>query len=162
MATSLLGVIVIAALSLKSCLSFEVKIVDGVDKKGERGPSTGLSYSQPDPFYGPEALTVLNGLCFTAAVERYEYSVCPFQNVTQRRLIGPSATLLGFPILNSELILLGVWGQWSTNETSQTYDTMMFTNGQTCGKKGRSVRLSLFCGHPNFEIFPKSIIEVSN
>ncbi len=157
MSRFLLGII-----ALRSFLSVEVKIVDGVDKKGERGPSTGLSYSQPDPFSGPEALTVLNGLCFTAAIDRYEYSVCPFQNVTQRRLIGPSSTLLGTSLPSEKLIISGIWGQWLTNETSQNYDTMIFINGQTCGRKGRSVRLSLFCGYPNFEIFPKSVTEVMN
>lgn len=75
--------------------SHEVKVVDGIDKKGERGSSSGLSYSEPEQISGPEALFSLNGHCFLASVDRYEYSVCPFQNITQRRVIGPSATLLG-------------------------------------------------------------------
>mmetsp|Transcript_11167 Transcript_11167/g.11595 ORF Transcript_11167/g.11595 Transcript_11167/m.11595 type:complete len:278 (+) Transcript_11167:60-893(+) len=129
--------------------SHEVKVVDGIDKKGERGSSSGLSYSEPEQISGPEALFSLNGHCFLASVDRYEYSVCPFQNITQRRVIGPSATLLG------------VWGQWSLNETYQVYDTMIYSNGQTCGRKGRSAKLVLSCGHPTFEIFSKSVKESS-
>lgn len=74
---------------------YEIKVVDGIDKKGERGLINGLTYSEPDLLYGPESLFLLNGYCFLGSVDRYEYSICPFQNITQRRLIGPSATLLG-------------------------------------------------------------------
>jgi hypothetical protein len=37
---------------------------------------------------------------------------------------------------------------------------MIYSNGQTCGRKGRSVQLALSCGHPNFEIPAQSITEV--
>lgn len=133
---------------LQICNCHEIKIVDGVDKKGERGSNNGLQYHEPDLIYGPEGLFFLNGVCFTGTADRYEYSVCPFQNITQRRLIGSSATLLG------------VWGQWNTNETHQSYDSMLYSNGQTCGRKGRSVQLGLLCGHPTFEVISTSITEV--
>lgn len=74
----------------------EVKIVDGADKKPDRGNSDGLAYVDPYSIStGPQALLILNGHCFNAHAERYEYSVCPFQNVTQRRIVGTRATLLG-------------------------------------------------------------------
>lgn len=131
------------------CNCHEIKLVDGVDKKGERGPNNGLTFHEPSLLSGPESLFFLNGYCFLATQDRYEYTVCPFQNITQRRLIGPSATLLG------------VWGEWTRNETHQAYDTMNYLNGQTCGRKGRSVQLGLSCGHPTFEILTNSITEVS-
>jgi hypothetical protein len=74
----------------------EVKIVDGADKKPDRGNSDGLAYVDPHSIpTGPQALLMLNGLCFSAHAERYEYTLCPFQNVTQRRIVGTRATLLG-------------------------------------------------------------------
>jgi hypothetical protein len=133
--------------SLGNC--HEIKLVDGVDKKGERGPNNGLVFHEPSLLSGPESLFFLNGLCFLATQDRYEYSVCPFQNITQRRIIGSSATLLG------------VWGEWVTNETHHAYDTMSYLNGQTCGRKGRSAQLGLSCGHSTFEVLTKSITEVS-
>lgn len=132
------------------CDCHEIKLVDGVDKKGERGPNNGLTFHEPDLLSGPESLFFLNGFCFFATQDRYEYSVCPFQNITQRRIIGPSATLLG------------VWGEWTRNETHQRYDSMTYSNGQTCGRKGRSVQLGLSCGHPTFEVLAKSITEVGS
>jgi hypothetical protein len=86
---------VVSLLTPRASFGHEIKIVDGVDKKGERGPFTGLSYNEPNGIYGPEGLYFLNGLCFLATADRYEYSVCPFQNITQRRLIGSSNSLLG-------------------------------------------------------------------
>jgi hypothetical protein len=118
--------------SLGNC--HEIKLVDGVDKKGERGPNNGLVFHEPSLLSGPESLFFLNGLCFLATQDRYEYSVCPFQNITQR---------------------------WVTNETHHAYDTMSYLNGQTCGRKGRSAQLGLSCGHSTFEVLTKSITEVS-
>jgi hypothetical protein len=90
-------VLLVALLTSPASFAHEIKLVDGVDKKGERGPFTGLSYHEPNGIYGPEGLYFLNGLCFLATADRYEYSVCPFQNITQRRLIGSSYSLLGLP-----------------------------------------------------------------
>ena len=82
-------------------LSHEIKVIDGIDKKGERGIASGLSYSEPDILYGPKALFLLNKYCFLTSIDRYEYSICLFQNITQRRLIGSSTTLLGLSLLLS-------------------------------------------------------------
>ena len=46
--------------------------------------------------YGPEKLYILNGQCFGASIEKYEYKICPFQNATQARFTAGRAQLLGF------------------------------------------------------------------
>lgn len=35
------------------------------------------------------------GMCFETMVDRYVYRICPFQNVTMRRITASRATLLG-------------------------------------------------------------------
>lgn len=71
-------------------------LVDGAEKKPDRGNTDGLAYVDPLSIpSGPRALLLLNGMCFGAHVDRYEYTVCPFQNVTQRRIVGTRSTLLG-------------------------------------------------------------------
>ena len=75
----------------------KVKIVDGIDKwSGKDGVTTpNYEYHIPDLLYGPENLFFLNGRCFQRSFNNFEYSVCPFQNVTQKRHIGQSSHLLG-------------------------------------------------------------------
>jgi hypothetical protein len=58
----------------------------------------------PQDAYGPPALLPLAGRCFTIDQERYQYSLCPFFNVTQRDV--PSSW-------NSFWGLLGVWEGWA-------------------------------------------------
>jgi hypothetical protein len=86
--------IVLLIVQISTLSAHEVKLIDGVEKKGDRSGG-GLPYSEPSDFTGPMSLTFLNGLCFNSTIDRYEFVVCPFQNVTQRRLIGSQLTLLG-------------------------------------------------------------------
>mmetsp|Transcript_8590 Transcript_8590/g.12825 ORF Transcript_8590/g.12825 Transcript_8590/m.12825 type:complete len:198 (-) Transcript_8590:519-1112(-) len=154
--------LLVLSIALSLSLAMEVKLVDGTDRKGDRGSSDSLSYSEPKYMVGPEALMFLNGLCFKEVLDRYEYSVCPFQNITQRRLIGTRSTLLG------------VWGEWQfpiANETSASkdmggpedavvHDTMIYPNGQSCGRKDRSTVLHLSCEEDSIGIVKGSINEV--
>ena len=101
----------------------EVRIVEGIAKLEDTTSSLSDPYQTPEPIYGacgiarvhavrlccfsgcgvllvgnagPESLFFLDGLCFQSAFEKYEYSVCPFQNVTQRRLTNARSVLLGY------------------------------------------------------------------
>lgn len=83
-----------------------IKIIEGVaavsnshtasqinENPGELGPV-------PAVLSGPEALYYLNTHCFNKNIDRYEYQICPFRYVTQRRVIG------------THWQLLGKWGKW--------------------------------------------------
>jgi hypothetical protein len=58
----------------------------------------------PADAHGPLALLPLAGRCFSVQQERYEYTICPFFNVTQRDV--PSSW-------NSFWGLLGLWEGWA-------------------------------------------------
>jgi hypothetical protein len=95
-----------------------IKIVDGIDKLYDNTasastPSYGMNhasdieYHRPkNSFNGPENLFFLSKRCFLESFDRWEYQICPFHNITQRRVMshGGPATLLG------------VWGHWNTDE----------------------------------------------
>lgn len=120
-----------------------VKISEGVDKKPS---SDEVAQSQnkniisviPDYMWGPESLFFLNGLCFNKTEHAYEYFLCPFQNITQRRLSG-----------NFQSHLIGIWGYWSSLKW------MHYIDGQDCGNGiDRSAVVELVCDYDgeNFEI----------
>ena len=94
-----------------------VKIVEGVDIVAtivESITSTATMEEDdiafPDPIYGPEDLYFLNGRCFETTVGRFDYSICPFQNITQRRSIGQRGSTL-----------IGVWGYWLPSLSNSSY-----------------------------------------
>lgn len=114
-----------------------VKITDGVDFKLNDGGFSDTdtdSVADPDPVYGPESLYFLNGHCFSKTSGRFDYTICPFQNVTQRRSIGQRGSTL-----------IGVWGDWLTTINStfhpihgedfqlRHYNAMRFVDGKNCG-----------------------------
>jgi len=80
------------------------KIVEGVDRKSDKDDTT-IPYVMPSPFSGPDSLSFLSGSCFTSSFDRYEYTVCPFQNVTQRRTSAMKP------------VLIGLWGEWKTTNS---------------------------------------------
>jgi hypothetical protein len=53
---------------------------------------------EPFPAVGPVVMSILHLSCYELQIDRFEYSVCPFVNVTQRRVI------------SSVPVLLGTWG----------------------------------------------------
>lgn len=81
-----------------------VRIIEGIDKKSDKD-DTKLDYVEPDRISGPPSLYFMKGSCFTGSFDRYEYSVCPFHNITQRRTTA----------LKPQLI--GLWGDWKTSPT---------------------------------------------
>ena len=48
----------------------DAKIVEGTDRVSGTGIDQTLAYITPDSFYGPEALYLLYGTCFTQLVDR--------------------------------------------------------------------------------------------
>jgi hypothetical protein len=122
-----------------------IKIVEGIDKISAKEDS--LDSVVPDPISGPESLHFLNGVCFNKLVDRFEYNVCPFQNITQRRITGNYPTILG------------VWGSWQDasgiQQANQIVDfkTMNYVEGKSCGESKVDTKLILECEHNGeFEI----------
>lgn len=118
-----------------------VRIVEGVDKmsiKDEPYPDAII----PDPLSGPESLYFLNGLCFVKSIDRFEYSVCPFQNITQRRITGQYGNTLG------------TWGSWIIDDTSGPKDfrVMKYNDGKSCGESKVDTTLILECGNEDFDV----------
>ena len=70
----------------------------------------------PAAAYGPEPLMLLRGQCFQRTQHPFEYSVCPFTNVTQKNVNN-----------DKERWILGVWHRWSYE--GGAYDKMQFENG---------------------------------
>lgn len=110
----------------------EVKWAEGNNRKPDRGLSEKnyyLEHKEPEGMmHGPEALFFLNGMCLEASVDRYLYRVCPFQNVTMRRITASRATLIGY------------WMEWSEDHRVQH-----FSMGQSCGGKTRTASVRMQC-----------------
>jgi hypothetical protein len=108
-----------------------IKIVDGIEKLYDNTasvstPSHGLNHNSDIEYYppknsfnGPENLVFLSKRCFLDSFDRWEYQICPFHNITQRRVMshGGPATLLG------------VWGYWNTYE-GKVNITRAFSDGE--------------------------------
>jgi hypothetical protein len=138
----------IAKISVRADFHYtDIKIVDGTDKISGSGHDSGIQYISPDPFTGPEYMASLNGLCFTASADRFEYSVCPFHNITQRRVTGGRPTLLG------------VWGDWESTNNGDIH-RMLFFRGQACGQGTRKATVEVIPNSADdFRVDPDSIDE---
>lgn len=166
---------------LGAAIAVNVRIIEGIDKKSDKDDNK-IDYVEPDRISGPSSLYFMQGSCFTGSFDRYEYSICPFQNITQRRTTA----------LKPQLI--GLWGDWKTS-TSPThtqkivngepkaissggsgqdiastvhmpasdtqadsaqyryYNTMVYPKGRNCGVEGESIAyVYLQCEHTDFEV----------
>jgi hypothetical protein len=123
-------------------VSVPVKVIEGVDVAGVVGSGmndAGIDPTQahPETMHGPEALFPLSGLCFCESADRMEYCVCPFRNVTMRRVTGGRATVLG------------VFGSWVGHRSSSSSPlgndnlVMEFFRGQACGQGTRRVSVEI-------------------
>lgn len=157
------------------CLGGTVRILEGVDRKSDKDDNT-LESVEPDPMYGPRDLFFLKGSCFTNSFDRYEYTICPFHNATQRRTTAVKPQIIG------------IWGNWktttslvhtqkgpskkvdatgqsSTAESTEVsagadaasavhsyYNVMEFTNGKNCGHGPGYTTVYLECEQDKFEI----------
>jgi hypothetical protein len=129
-----MSLILIVALLLVVDLSFiygspiSGKIVEGIDKLWDSQVMSSSSGTvdvnehlllPPVPsanFYGPESLLSLSQRCFLENFDRYEYQICPFHNITQKRVMG------------SHVTLLGVWGFWNTSKVNITLPSADVSN----------------------------------
>ncbi|XP_055085000.1 glucosidase 2 subunit beta-like isoform X3 [Periophthalmus magnuspinnatus] len=75
----------------------------------------------------------LNSQCFQLQVYEYTYTLCPFNQVTQRSAAGTEVSL-------------GVWGMWS-GSAQNVYSQQVYENGEPCWQGGsRSTTVTLTCG----------------
>lgn len=124
--------IILIISELIACISSayqDIKVVDGVNRASKVEDDEKLnSIVMRDEVEGPEALLFLDGLCFeTIAAKYFQVTICPFHNVTQRRLSG------------SKEIVTGIWGSWESTAfhanvegaVGSTLHTSMFIDGTT-------------------------------
>ena len=104
----------------------DVKLVTPRKKKTS---STGSSQQEqhvasrdPSSFEGPSVLEPLVGKCFRLMESQYEYSVCPFRNVTQAETHGTRS-----------LYILGIWDRYEVQSSSDTIPFSFYDNGTSCG-----------------------------
>lgn len=154
-------------------ISVNVKVIEGVDGAGVVGSGansdSGLDplQSHPDPMYGPEALFPLAGQCFCEGADRMDYCLCPFRNVTMRRVTGGRATLLG------------VFGSWLENRPAHEAASepsaaagaatiavsgagnlvMEFFRGQGCGQGARRTSVEIVPDSADYSVDAASIEE---
>ncbi|KAM9717326.1 glucosidase 2 subunit beta-like [Menidia menidia] len=75
----------------------------------------------------------LNGQCYKLQVYEYTYTLCPFNQVTQKSTTGTEVSL-------------GKWGMWS-GPPKNHYNQMVYENGEPCWQGGaRSTTVTLTCG----------------
>lgn len=84
--------------------------------------------------YGPDwEFLFLNSQCYKLKVYEYTYTLCPFNQVTQKSTAGTEVSL-------------GVWGMWIGTPENQ-YNKMEYENGEPCWQGGsRSTTVTLTCG----------------
>lgn len=154
-----------------------IKIVDGIDKLYDT-PIAGASatnnyyepqlpYVKPKDYAGPEGLQFLSKRCFFQDIDRWNYRVCPFQNITQKRNVAQKETLLG------------VWDHWNDVKiditsnhghdnsdptvSKKVYSSMEYVEGVACGDEKDSplttTTVNLQCGD---EYSSVKILEVND
>lgn len=75
----------------------------------------------------------LNNQCYKLQVYEYTYSLCPFNQVTQKNTAGTEVSL-------------GIWGMWA-GTPKNLYSQMVYENGEPCWQGGsRSTTVTLTCG----------------
>ena len=77
---------------------------------------------EPSIFQGPDILEPLDGKCFQLMENQYEYSVCPFRNITQAETHGTRS-----------LYILGIWDRYEIQTSSDTLPMLFYDNGTSCG-----------------------------
>uniref|UniRef100_A0A8C2X2I7 Glucosidase 2 subunit beta n=1 Tax=Cyclopterus lumpus TaxID=8103 RepID=A0A8C2X2I7_CYCLU len=84
--------------------------------------------------YGPDwEFLFLNSQCYKLNVYGYTYTLCPFNQVTQKSTAGTEVSL-------------GRWGMWAATPKHQ-YSQMVYENGEPCWQGGsRSTTVTLTCG----------------
>ncbi|CAL4121118.1 unnamed protein product, partial [Meganyctiphanes norvegica] len=92
---------------------------------------------KPSNFSGPDHLKVLVGKCFKHKDNKYEYELCPFNNITQESTESYYTNFKG---------VLGVWGQWHIS--NNTFIAMEMVEGKSCGQdRYRSTKVFFKCSN---------------
>jgi hypothetical protein len=102
---------------------------------------------------GPAALLALRGRCFfvdVPGVKSYEYSICPFANVTQRETGGTWNAFYG---------LLGLWDDWLPPQSGAAAIRGRFSDGTDCSGARRVAVVSFTCSGPAGVYAIKGIVE---
>ena len=126
----------------------KIKIAPGVHRAHTFDHNT-LKYEEPHKFNGPESIYFLNGECFAKVLNKNEYKVCPFQNITTKRSGSVRSTLMG------------VWEEWIRPQEEPTESDSIgtsigdmyqltrssYTKGIRCGSKSgtKSATLEFVC-----------------
>lgn len=102
---------------------------------------------------GPPALLALRGRCFfvdVPGVKSYEYSICPYANVTQRETGGQWNAFYG---------LLGLWDDWLPPQSGAAAMRGRFSDGTDCSGARRVAVVSFTCSGPAGVYAIKGIVE---
>ncbi|RWS29798.1 N-acetylglucosamine-1-phosphotransferase subunit gamma-like protein [Leptotrombidium deliense] len=85
---------------------------------------------------GLTELSPLLGKCYSLESGKYRYEFCPFQNATQHEIVVN---------WRSFHAIIGIWsGYWVID--NNTFVAMLYTSGDNCGTKERSVKATIVCG----------------
>jgi hypothetical protein len=111
---------------------------------GSSRSSAPTAYRLPHVASGPPTLLSLAGRCFsttqTTAGRSYEFTICPFENVTQREASSAWNSFFG---------ILGIWNDWEKPEATHLGEIRgSFTDGTDCGGKRRQAMVTLACSGP--------------
>ena len=111
---------------------------------GSSRSSAPTAYRLPRAASGPPTLLSLAGRCFsttqTTVGRSYEFTVCPFANVTQREASSAWNSFFG---------ILGIWNDWEMPEAAHLGEVRgSFTDGTDCGGKRRQAMVTLACSGP--------------
>lgn len=113
------------------------RVAEGVDSLLTIPAYGEIATVSPSPYSGPSSLAFLKGQCFSATMEKFEYQLCPFHNVTQRRLMAQSWQMLG------------VWGKWKHGLERDIGGTMLYSSENACAGDERSVEVRIHCLPPS-------------
>jgi hypothetical protein len=113
-------------------LAFDIRIVPGVPFVPPPAKPSG-----PDVFIN---IHPLKGQCFTRTQHPFEYSICPFLNMTQKTVHN-----------DKEKWVLGIWHRWSFDESNNgAYHRMNFENGSDCNGTPRRGEVEIVCGQEEY------------
>ncbi|XP_064102654.1 N-acetylglucosamine-1-phosphotransferase subunit gamma-like [Macrobrachium nipponense] len=107
--------------------------LNGLDPKPESSLQLRM---KPGNFSGPDHLKSLLGRCFKHRDPKYEYILCPYQNITQEDIQAYYEPYRG---------VLGVWLDWIIEDNKFVAWNMI--EGSPCGtNRHRSTKVVLHCG----------------
>lgn len=140
------AILLLTDLKITSSAKIPMRIVRDTASYGYFGNNIGdaeirdhlVAKVKPSNISGPVQLHRLLGVCYNVTLDRYRYSFCPFQNMTQYEISNRWNAYQG---------VIGIWDQW--NIENNKFNSMQFRNGDPCGNTDRSAQVFLQCGTKN-------------